>query len=313
MRSLSLAVPALLLSAVALPAQTASYNTFGTGCASSVSQCPSSNADITVATATTSTHNTNIFAHPITPKTSLVVLGFRYFNKAVGSAPVTVKTEIYKADAAGKPKNPPVATSTMVVTPVHRWHVTKFSAPILIKPNEKFFISHLGGNRVTWSWKNGGTRSVHYWHPPTSTTWNGPFTSVAWAWQVDCAGGKKITSLGNTGVPKLGNSFSVDLSNAKPSTAAVLTFGASKTKFLALNLPLSMAPFGASGCSLNTSIEGLGTTAVGTQGTANVKILVPNSKTLLGVNFHNQFIVVDPAANSMGLSFSNGGTGVVGN
>lgn len=311
MKSLSFVAPALFFSALALPAQTATYTTFGAGCASSVSSCPSSNA--AMVSPVTTTHNTNIFAHPVDPKTSLVVLGFSYYNKSVGSTPVTIKTELYKADSAGKPLNPAFATSTMVVTTTQGWHSTVFKTPIVIKPNERFFISHLGGNQVTWSWDNAGVKSLHYWHSPSATTWNGPFTSVNWGWKVNCAGGKTVTTLSNTGVPKLANSFSVDLSQALPNTGAALFIGGSNTKFLTLNLPFALTAFGAPNCSLNVSVDVVVPTAVGAQGSAQVKFGVPNNKSLLGVNFHNQFMVLDKAANNMGFSFSNGGTGLIGN
>ena len=310
MRPPLLLAPTLLLSALTLPAQTASYTTFGSGCASSVSSCPNSNGNVTQTPG--STHNSNIFAHPIVPKTNLVVLGFRYFNKAVGSAPVKVKTEIYKADTAGKPKNPPIATSVMIVTTKLGWHSTKFAKPLLFKKGEKFFISHLGGTSVTWSWDKNGVKSIHYWHPPTSTTWNGPFTSVAWAWRVDCVGGKTITALTNTGLPKIGNSFSVNVSNTLPNTGAALALGASKTKFLSLNLPFDLKALGAPGCNLNVSIDAIIPTVVGAQGTGQVKLSIPNDNRFLGIQFHNQYLVLDKAANNFGFTLSNGGTGVIG-
>jgi len=264
-------------------------------------------------TPSTGMHNGNIFANPIDPKTSIVVLGFSYYNKSMGTTPVTIKTKIYKADAAGKPLNPAFATGTMVVTPKQGWHTTSLKTPMVVKANERFFISHEGGTAVTWSWDTSGVNSIHYWHSATATAWNGPFTSVKWGWKVNCAGGKSITNLSNTGTPKLGGSFSVDLSKAVPSTGAALFFGASNTKFLTLKLPFALTAFGAPSCSLNVSVDVVVPTAVDAQGMAQVKLGVPNLRSLLGVNFHNQFMVLDKGANSFGFSFSNGGTGIIGN
>ena len=301
---------AVFFSGLALPAQTGSYTTFGSGCASSVSRCPSSNPNVKRARA--SAHNSNIFANPVVANAPLVVLGFRYYNRALATTPVKVTTKIYRADASGKPKNPAVATSVMLVTSKLNWHRTRFTRPLIFKKGETFFISHEGGPAVTWSWDVLGSKAVHYWHGPTSTSWRGPFKTQNWAWRVDCAGGKSITSLSNSGVPKINGSFSVDLSGALPSTVGLLAFGASKTKFLGLNLPLDLKIVGATGCFLNMSMDASMTAPVDAQGKAQVKLGLPNDPKLLGIRFHNQFLVLDKAANPFGFSFSNGGTGVIG-
>ncbi|MEZ5988023.1 MAG: hypothetical protein R3F30_02635 [Planctomycetota bacterium] len=308
----NLLVPALLLLAPALAAQTASYGPFGGGCAGSPlsKTCPSSNGSVAVVS---STHNSNIFANPVTPTTALVVLGWRYYNKSVTNQNETIPTALYLADSAGKPQNPPVATSTMLVTTQANWHVTKLATPVVIKPNQTFFISHNGSTKVTWEWDGSGSNYIHYWHSQTATAWNGPFTSAKWAFRIDCSAADNVPTLSNTGVPKINGKFSVDLTQALPSSAAGLIIGASNTKLGAIPLPLDLAVFGAPTCSLLVSFEALLGTPTDATGNASVSLPLPNDTKLLGINFYNQYFVVDKVANGLGLSWSNGGAGLIGN
>ena len=47
-------------------------------------------------------------------------------------------------------------------------------------------------------------------------------------------------------------------------------------------------------------------------GTASLTLPIPNNAALVGGVFYNQAIVVDPPANSFGLTWSNAGAGTVG-
>jgi hypothetical protein len=304
-----LSILALSLLTPVLAAQTASYTTFGSGCGGS--DCFVQNDDLTQ---TGTTHNTNIFALPITPSKTSVITGFKLFNKvATGTTPVIINTQIYLADSAGKPDNSTVVSSKMAVTAKQGWHSTTFAKPIIVKANQTFFISHTGGNQVTWSWKSGGTKGIHYWHSPTTTAWNGPFTSVTWAYRVTCAGGGTPPVLSATNTPKLGSSnFSVDLSGAKATTAAGLILGISKTSWGPITLPLSLAGAGAPGCSLLVSFDQMFVLATDASGKASFSFKIPNDKAFNGATFHDQWFALDTTANSLGLVWSNGGTGVIG-
>nr|HMQ22819.1 hypothetical protein [Planctomycetota bacterium] len=114
-----------------------------------------------------------------------------------------------------------------------------------------------------------------------------------------------IVALSNTGLPEINSSFSVDVSSAKASTAAVLWLGATQTS-ISLG---TLAP----GCSLYTSYDVvLGVVATNGSGAGALTIGVPNNTTLIGVKFYNQYMVLDAGANTLGLAFSNGGAGKIG-
>ena len=77
-------------------------------------------------------------------------------------------------------------------------------------------------------------------------------------------------------------------------------------------LPFDLTPLNAPGCSILASGDILLPTRTDATGAATVTLELPNTPALVGVVFHNQFAVVDPPANGLGLAWSNGGTAQIG-
>lgn len=123
--------------------------------------------------------------------------------------------------------------------------------------------------------------------------------------QLQTAGSGPGVRLTNTGVPTINQSFNINLSNAASSTIGILYIGGTR-----LNASLgAIAP----GCSLYTSLDILlGAVATGASGAGTVPFALPNNASLVGLPFYNQWIVIDRAANNLGLTFSNGGAGKIG-
>ncbi|MCB9919295.1 MAG: hypothetical protein H6832_12910 [Planctomycetes bacterium] len=118
--------------------------------------------------------------------------------------------------------------------------------------------------------------------------------------------------LSATGTPKIGTQFSVDCSGLTATTAAGLILGASKTAWGAFNLPLDLTGAGAPGCYLLVSFDVVAGLPI-VAGSGKVTITIPNQPILAGLVFHNQFFVLDAAANAMKLTWSNAGTATIGN
>ncbi|MCA8953903.1 MAG: hypothetical protein KDE27_30615 [Planctomycetes bacterium] len=126
-----------------------------------------------------------------------------------------------------------------------------------------------------------------------------------------CAGSSGVPLLVGTR-PAIGQTM--DLDATVPTTSAVSFFqlGLSDSTWSGSQLPLSLAPFGAPGCDLLASGE-LGVFLVlNTAGTAQLQLAMPNSPGLVGFPFYSQAFPLDPAANSLGLSASNGACATVG-
>jgi hypothetical protein len=121
-----------------------------------------------------------------------------------------------------------------------------------------------------------------------------------------------IPVLGSIGAPEVGKSFNVTLSQAAKSAAAPLILGSSRTKWLSLNLPFDLTPFGGTGCSLQASLDVLLPAVSDANGAASLPLGIPNDKALISLGFFNQFMILDQPANALGLVFSNGGDGRIG-
>jgi hypothetical protein len=122
-----------------------------------------------------------------------------------------------------------------------------------------------------------------------------------------------VPQLTNTGVPEINRSFRVHLSQARKRSVGVLLFGLSNTNWGPVRLPLDLAFVGARGCKLYVSFDlVLGAVATGLSGGGSLVLPTPNDRALVGKIFHNQWFVLDRPANSLGLVFTNAGTGKIG-
>ncbi|MAE77141.1 MAG: hypothetical protein CMJ85_09755 [Planctomycetes bacterium] len=293
-----------------LPGQ-AKYVTFGSGCAGSTSgPCASNNSNATSRT-TFRRYGNDQMALEVRSVPQPVVLGFELFTQSL-PAPVTTNAFIFLADTSGRPLATPAASATITVGTKPGWYRATFTPPVIVK--QPFFLSWSPGNTQPLFRDpivNRGTPSGHY-KRTVAGPWTGPAKNRAWAWRVLCAGAAGVPALGVTGLPKLGTTFSVTLTNAKASTAALLITGVSNKLWGAFRLPLDLTGAGAPGCWLLVSFDLNVSLLTSTTGTAKISFPIPNNPVLGGLVFHNQWAVLDPPANALDLVFSNGGTATIG-
>ena len=158
-------------------------------------------------------------------------------------------------------------------------------------------------------------------------TWSQLFRDHLWKFRVRCGGspgayevfggncrgvGAYRPILGFNDVPTLGQAMEVNVIGAPPVTTALLSIGHSSTSWYGVGLPLDLGPFGATGCTLLCSALDFIVVQT-TGGTAGVPLTVPMDQALLGAAVFNQWWVVNLTATPLGLVFSNGGRGVIGN
>jgi hypothetical protein len=120
-----------------------------------------------------------------------------------------------------------------------------------------------------------------------------------------CAGSLGVPTLGAAPAvrPSFGSVFGQTLAGL-PLGVGFVTLGLSNATSGGLPLPLDLSPFGLGGCSLWA--EALSTHLVVGAGNAAVwSFVVPNDLGYLGLTFYNQGLVLDPAANAVGLVVSN--------
>ncbi|MAE75431.1 MAG: hypothetical protein CMJ85_01020 [Planctomycetes bacterium] len=122
-----------------------------------------------------------------------------------------------------------------------------------------------------------------------------------------------IPVLGNTGQPVINTSFDVTLTSAQSTPGvALLIMGFSKTKWGPIPLPLDLTPIGAPGCGLLVSYDAAFGVVVNASHEARFSYFIPNVPALYGFSWHNQYMVFDPTANTLGVVFTNGGTAKIG-
>ena len=296
--------------------QSATYILTGNGCGSPVSYCLSNNPQ---GGTLGSNHNSNIFSLEVKRSSPapvpILVMGFELYTQA--TTPLTINTFIYDADPAGKPGKT-LATGTMKIGTGAAWYSTMLAKPIVIPPTaKKFFISYtsvVNTMKFPFLPRTGtATFGVHYWHGPSATTWNGPHSTIKWAWRVICPGGvANVPLIGNSGLPVIAKSMNVTLGNGPATTVALLTLGFNKSQWAGLPLPFDLTNLGATGCSLQNSISMVLATNTNTQGSALLPLAIPNDPTLIGGNFYNQWVVMAPGANNLGVLFTGGGNGMIG-
>lgn len=132
-----------------------------------------------------------------------------------------------------------------------------------------------------------------------------------------CAGSAGVPILVNFqgDLPYINETFSLRIHNVGTSLLN-LPFGVigfSNTNWRQFLLPVSLAPFGFSGCSGFVSLDEVTPLAgANPNGTATWDIAIPNDPTLSGGAFYVQALVLDPGSTPGGAIVSNAGAGIVG-
>ncbi len=114
------------------------------------------------------------------------------------------------------------------------------------------------------------------------------------------------------GTPQLGSSFQVSLIHAKAGATAVLAHGNSNTTWGNSALPLDFTPFGAPGCTGLTDMAVMLPMLTNKAGQAGFTYTIPLDPTLTGVRWFNQWLIIDPSVNSLGIVTTNGTSMLIG-
>lgn len=226
-------------------------------------------------------------------------------------APVTVlpRTLVVFPDQPNPPTNPADFFFTIPWTATFDWTPA---------PGRNFLVDvTVFGNSWGGIWgypldATGGATARLYGSPATATT--GRLESgYGLVMGVRALSHSAVPSLYSTSTPQIGDTFRVRLAQARPSSPAMLFLGFSDSNWQGIPLPFDLAPLGAPSCAVLTSIEVGQPLSTNAQGAASFSYTLPNNIYLLGERFYNQFLVVDPSVNALGVVLSNGGVGVFGN
>ncbi len=289
---------ALVLSSGFLAAQAGTFTIHGKGCPGTGASCISANWTNPFAGNIGLSAN---YALPVnTGSTNTVICGIELKCKTQKNRNVNMRVWIYDSASTGAPGKI-LRSGIMPVTGTTKANRANFS-PLVLAKNTRFFIVLDNSVGLNLPIMSTGTRNAHYWKGPPS--WRGPFTTTAWNYNVICCATNPIPKIGNTGVPTVGKSFSIDLSQVGPNAKILWIVGIKRT-----NIDLTFA--GAPNCFLLTDPLGVLPFSANGSGELSVQNMLPNNLSLVGFVFDTQFAVKD-SVNALGLVFSAGGEGKVG-
>jgi hypothetical protein len=120
-----------------------------------------------------------------------------------------------------------------------------------------------------------------------------------------CAGTRSATRLIPHDVPRIGKTLAVQLFDL-PMHSALLAFGWNR-----LAQPIDLTQIGLTGCNLQIQVDAMRFLA-GADHTARFELPIPYFTGLIGLEFYQQALVLDPGANPAGIVTSDAAHAVVG-
>lgn len=268
----------------------------------------------------------------LTTPTPLVITRLEVFTGGKSGASAM---SVWSHDAANNQPLTQLGSGNFSEVAAIGWQGANLTTPVVILPNTDFWFgwTPVGGENTP---TEGNSTNPP---PPGAQTyratfnngasWNGPFVQHQWKLKIWCAGSTpgsvslfgtacrgsnaKLPAISFTSVPTIGQTYSITLANATPSQPAALGFGLSTTNWLSLTLPLSLTPWNAPGCTLYIDLPFLSSTTTSSAGSAAIPIAVPNNSGLIGQFTLHQWVVLDTAANGLGLVLSDAAKATVGN
>ena len=199
------------------------------------------------------------------------------------------------------------------LTPNHTW---TYANGVLTQLSTPFEPSMRHGSAMAYDTARGVTvmfgGSNYTEYNPMGDTWEfdlGP-TAGYTTFGTGCLGqnGRPVISAAGTEVPRTGSTFHISVTNLPFTGPAFLYLGLSNTNYLGYPLPLDLSFLGANNCPLFCSCESL-QVLPNVLGSSTWSFAIPP---IPGAVFFNQAIALDPSANNLGLTTSNGGRGVIG-
>ncbi|MCA8972675.1 MAG: hypothetical protein KDC95_23005, partial [Planctomycetes bacterium] len=156
------------------------------------------------------------------------------------------------------------------------------------------------------------TNTTRMWASPVTATTGSLGRNYGLVMRFEGPSSNAVPQLAATGRPVINTTHSLDLSQAVATRPALFVLGFSNTTWGALTLPFDMSVLGARSCTLLVSIDLVFAVATDASGNASLPVSIPNITSLVNAQYYNQCMVLDAAANSLGLVMTNGGAATIG-
>ncbi len=236
------------------------------------------------------------------------VLSFDIFSRSTTGSTETVPAHIYLQGSFG-PQLTPIASTTVQIGPTDGFYTATFASPVTVPGLFYIAVDSSAGTVVPARLLSGGA-GASFVRLPGAPTWS--VIGMPASWRVTCASSTQYVTpnLSHAGLPQLNSSYSVELSDALGSSAAILATGFSDTSYSggALPSPLPNAP----GCDLLASPDDVRISVTNASGVSFSLFTVPNDPALSGMELFHQWLVLDPTVNTLGIVTSDAGKARVG-
>jgi hypothetical protein len=251
--------------------------------------------------------------------TAGTLIGFELYTRSTTGSPEVVEVRVYRESSpgSGTPSQTPAGTGSITADTTLAFYTATLNAPVGFAAGERLWIAQRESTRIVHSALSSGqtqTLATYYRRTTGGTTWlQSAVTIPAWRWV--CQGGGQpgaIPVMSASGEPLIGRSFPVQVSWAAPNALALLVIGASDQTWGGLGLPYDLGVLGGVGCQLLSSIEITEPATISAQGQGLWSIPVPGDVGLVGQTLYSQAVMLDAAANTLGMSFTNGGALLIG-
>lgn len=251
------------------------------------------------------------------PDADLRILGFeRHGRLERAQFGDSLPARVYARAADGKP-GALLASGTLTGTTTDGWQRATLDAPLDLPAGTPFFVAvenrrdsfptlrepfDIGGEPIGWSLRLVG-----------SSSWVlGSDIPFAVRVLCDTTARQTIPTLTSATEPAIGQVLDLRMSQVPLNAAVAICTGISASRFGAFTLPLDLAPLGAPGCLLRTSIDYTDAFTADAQGRLRAPLRLPNDADLVGRTFYQQAAVLDPAANALALTLSDAAEVLVG-
>ncbi len=189
-------------------------------------------------------------------------------------------------------------------------------SPVIHEQTGNVIGVHTHGGCSTSGGGNSGTNAARTdWTAARTTVLNWQTVGETSTFGTGCGGASGVPSLSLTGIPEIGRTVTVQVGGLHPTAATFGAFliGFSNASWNGNPLPLSLAGFGMTGCTLHVRPDITNSTAI-FFGTAVMPVAIPNTTAYVGTNVYFQHLALDSTAtNSVGAVASNAGRLFVGN
>ncbi len=283
----------------------ATFTKFGSGCPISqmipIGQCQQRNALGGTLIGTTSSAD---YVYSVPQSSAGTVIDFDIFTRSTTGSSVTVPAYIY-GNAGSTPSNVPLATGTITVGPIAGFYTASFPSPVSV--NGTYYVGLDGSNQdIVLSDLSTGTFGLGYTRANPGAGWS--FQLMKPSWRVRCTNLPlfPVPVLDADALPLIGTTYNLTLTDAVPSSLAVMVSGLSSTGPVGVPLP------GAPGCDVYATPTALDLTTISATGTASSPITIPNSTVFAGIIAYHQWAILDVGANQLGIVMSDAGIATVG-